>query len=174
MSKRKNNMVRGKSLALIVAVAALVLCVVGGTVAYLYAVTGSISNSFVAQKVNVTLDQTQQEGSLSSVVVNNPDSEKADCFVRVALIPRFSGGVYDGAATLPAVSLGTGWVRHTDGYYYYTQVVTAGTSTEDLLKDPLVLPSNLGVDVLVQALQSTPADAVLEAWGVDPTSLGAN
>lgn len=174
MNKKKTSMVRGKSLTLIVAVAALALCVVGGTVAYLYAVTGSIFNSFVAQKANVTLDQTLQEGCLSSVVVNNPDSEKADCFVRVALIPTFPDGVYDGAATLPAASLGAGWVLHADGYYYYTQAVTAGASTGNLLAAPLELPSNLRVDVLVQALQSIPAEAVLDAWGVDPTSLAAN
>ena len=68
---------------------------------------------------------------------------------------------------------GSGWVEH-DGFYYYTQPVAPGQTTGSCLFTSCT-PDNsekpegadhLEVNIICQAVQSTPANAVTEAWGV--------
>lgn len=58
------------------------------------------------------------------VTVENTGSY--DCFVRVR---AFAGAQYQDSLTYS----GNNWSLAADGYYYYSQIVEAGTSTEDIL-----------------------------------------
>ena len=67
------------------------------------------------------------------------------------------------------------WVKGSDGYFYYTSPVAPGASTAgSLLTCTVTSPENpeytLSVEILAEAIQSTPDKAVQEAWGVTPTS----
>lgn len=58
-----------------------------------------------------------------------------------------------------------------DGYFYYTSSIAPGASTAgSLLTCEVTYPENpeytLSVEVLAEAIQSTPDNAVQEAWGV--------
>ena len=116
-------------------------------------------------------------------VVNN--SETA-VYIRVALVPTWvtddakhepvaqSASLSDLDLTWPTPS--NGWEKHGD-YYYYTQPVSAGAITPELFTSAAVkdnaAPAGCTMDlqVLAQAIQATPKDAVKAAWGLDPTTL---
>ena len=68
------------------------------------------------------------------------------------------------------------WVKGNDGYFYYRTPVAPGNSTgESLLSCTPYYPEGvdpqyiLSVEILATAVQSTPASAVQEAWGVMPS-----
>ena len=70
-----------------------------------------------------------------------------------------------------------GWVEH-NGYYYYTTPVATGALTWQLftgceLAKGVTPPEgySLQVTILADGIQSEPADAVIQAWGVDPSAL---
>lgn len=71
-----------------------------------------------------------------------------------------------------------GWVEH-GGYYYYTKPVKPNQKPEAALTKEMKLKVNCdgadgghqAIDVMAEAIQSTPAKAVKEAWGVDPETL---
>ena len=67
------------------------------------------------------------------------------------------------------------WTKGTDGYFYYWTPVASGKSTAgSLLNCTVTYPENpeytLSVEILATAVQSTPANAVADAWGVTPPS----
>ncbi len=62
------------------------------------------------------------------------------------------------------------WVKGTDGFYYYTEPVEEGQTTPNLIESVKDLKTHddgriFYVDIAVQSIQATPADAVKEAWG---------
>ena len=75
-----------------------------------------------------------------------------------------------GAAPLDEFTPGTGWVKNGD-YYYYTLPVGPGKSTEILVKTITLKTYNdadggyQSIDVIAEAIQSTPVQAVKDAWG---------
>ena len=59
------------------------------------------------------------------------------------------------------------WVRSADGFYYWTFPVALLDKTGVLIKsvsEKKADGKNLVVDISTQAIQSTPDDAVTEAW----------
>ena len=70
------------------------------------------------------------------------------------------------------------WSVGNDGYFYYTLPVAPGASTEgSLLTCTVKYPNNpeytLSVEILAEAIQSVPEDAVKAAWGAG-FSIGAD
>ena len=78
-----------------------------------------------------------------------------------------------GTAELPAFTLGENWVEK-DGYYYYTLPVAPGKTPAANLADKMTLTASYddadggkqALDVMAEAIQSTPEEAVADAWGV--------
>ena len=75
-------------------------------------------------------------------------------------------------ATIPSFTLGKDWVKHGE-YYYYTKPVAPNDSTGDLLGTSITLQEytdadggKQAIDVMAEAIQSTPASAVTSAWNV--------
>ena len=73
----------------------------------------------------------------------------------------------------------TGWAQGTDGYWYYLKPVAPGESTGNLIESCKQLPGAkvptgyyLSVEIIASAIQSVPAQAVGEAWGVTITENG--
>ena len=86
--------------------------------------------------------------------------------------PAYQGQHIGGTASLPAFTLGTGWVKCGD-YYYYTKPVAPNQTPETNLTDSMTLVGSYmdtdggkqAVDVMAEAIQSVPEDAVKAAWG---------
>lgn len=165
----------GKVGALLLSLLLLTVFAVGGTVAYLVTRTTPVQNTFTPAAVSCEVTETFENNVKSNVNVTNTGD--TDAYIRVRLVTyrvNASGQHIGGTATVPDFTLGTNWVEY-GGYYYYTQPVAPGGSPSY----PLI--GNTGItlieytdadggkqviEVMAEAIQSSPASAVQQSWGV--------
>lgn len=157
--------------------------VVGGTLAWLSTKSAPITNTFLPSKVAC---QVQEEFNSTTGVKTNVNVENTgdiDAYIRVKLVSyrtNDAGQHIGGTAELPAFDLGKGWVEH-GGYYYYTKPVKPNQKPEAALTKEMKLKVNCdgadgghqAIDVMAEAIQSVPEDAVQDAWG-DGFSINAD
>lgn len=157
--------------------------VVGGTVAWLSTKSAPITNTFLPTKVTCKVTESFDgiTGEKSNVNVENTGD--IDAYIRVKLVTyrtNDQGQHIGGTASLPTFTLGANWVSY-DGYYYYTLPVAPGGSPETNLTESMTLTGSYpdtdggkqAVDVMAEAIQSVPEDAVQDAWG-DGFSINAD
>lgn len=138
-----------KSLALVLALAMIVVCVVGGTLAWLIATTGSVTNTFTYGDINITLAETTGTSYKmipGYTIAKDPKvtvlagSEKCYLFVKVDKSTNFD--------TFMTYTMETGWTQLKDasenpvpGVFY--RVVDASTANQEfaVLKDNQVTVS---------------------------------
>lgn len=136
-----------KSLALVLALAMIVVCVVGGTLAWLTATTPEVKNTFTTSDVDITLTETTGTSykmipgytiAKDPKVTVEAGSEKCYLFVKVAESDNFDSFMtYD---------MATGWTQG-DGTdipsnVYYREVETSTADQEfAVLKDNQVTVS---------------------------------
>ena len=161
----------------------LLTMMVGGTLAYLTIQTNPVVNQFTPSHVSCTVTESFNGTIKSNVNVTNTSDIPA--YIRVKLVTyrvsdagENAGKHIGGTADLPAFTLGTGWVKHGE-YYYYTQPVAPGASPAANLTDSMTLTGVYNdadggkqvVEVMAEAIQSVPTSAVVSAWNVDPSTL---
>ena len=169
----------GRQVLLLAAIAVIAMGVVGGTVAYLVTKTDPVVNTFTPGEVSCKIDETFDGTTKSNVYVTNTGNTNA--YIRAAIIVTWKDAAGNIAATVPAKGTDytlelneTDWVEH-DGYYYYKGSVAPNAQTEKLIKTCTDLRSNgdytLCVEILADAIQSSPDSAVTQAWGNDALNL---
>ena len=145
-----------KSLALVLALAMIVVCVVGGTLAWLIATTGSVTNTFTYGDINIKLEETDAtvaaDGSATKefkmipgyTITKDPkvtvlaDSEKCYLFVKVDKSANFDKFMtYDMAADWTQLKDTSG--NDVNGVFY--RVVDASATNQEfgVLKDDQVI-----------------------------------
>lgn len=165
------------------ALLALALAVsVSVTMAFLIDKDNSVTNSFTPVSVSCEINEKVENKIKSSVTVKNTGDISA--YIRVAVVVNKAdedGNIVAGAVTEDAgrFTPGTDWVEHTDGYYYYTSPVAAGSSTGNLISGDGISLEGIRVTILEEAIQadgglSDGTKAVVNAWGVDPDELNAS
>ena len=150
---------------------------VGGTVAYLTTKTDSVVNTFEPSEVSCEVQEKFDGTHKKDINVKNTSDIEA--YLRVKLVsyrvndadpPQHIGG----EAPINDFNLGADWVKIGD-YYYYTKPVAAnGGVPATPLTTSLELTSSYNdadggrqvIEVMAEAIQSEPAEAVGEAWGV--------
>ena len=174
---RRRGRFNARLTAIVLATVALLALAIGGTIAWLNDKTDPVENSFdyayVTCRVTESFDATT--GVKSNVNVVNTSNTYA--FLRVKLVAyrtNAAGQHIGGTATIPTFTPGVGWVEH-NGYYYYTQPVSPDEPNNKPATD-LISSITLGsyddtdggytaLDVMAEAIQSTPVQAVKDAWG---------
>ena len=156
-----------KTLALVAACLMLVVGVVGGTVAWLTATTGSVVNTFTCGDINITLAETT--GTSYKILPGNniakdpkvtvsANSENCILFVKVekANWPTFKES--DGTTLKVRYDIADGWTALTgvSGVYYRT--VTSSESNQDfaVLKDNTITVSGNLTKVEVNSMTTAP------------------
>ncbi len=159
--------------ALIVAALAVVIltAAVGGTMAWLSTKTSDLTNTFTPARVTCEVSETFENNVKSNVSIENTGT--TDAYIRAMIVANWctanrkvvktANPTYQG---LP----GSNWVQY-GGFYYYTLPVASGQTTGNLFTkcEQGAVPEgadHLEVNIICQAVQSTPAKAVGEAWGV--------
>ena len=172
---RRKTYHKGRLTAMVIATAVLLALAIGGTLAWLSTKDAPITNTFNPSKVacEVTEKFDGSTGVKSNVNVKNTGTINA--FIRVKLVTyrtNDQGQHIGGTASLPAFTLGTGWVKYGD-YYYYTLPVAPKEKPEADLISSITLESytdvdggHQAIDVMAEAIQSVPEAAVNAAWGV--------
>lgn len=185
-AERRNNRPRRKVrfrvnktfftlLAIIMAIGAAV----GTTVAFLVDQTDKVENTFEYAKVSceVTEKFDVDKGTKSNVQIKNTGT--TDAYIRATYVVNWLDrdgkivpSVPDGYSYELTEDPDGNWTKASgDGYFYYLKPVAPETSTPgSLLTCTVTYPPNpeytLSVEILATAIQSSPASAVRDAWGI--------
>ena len=176
VKKRRKSRVRmNRTTVLLMAILMLIGVVAGSTVAYLIDKTGEVANTFEYAKVSCRVDESFDGKTKQNVQVTNTGT--TDAYIRATYVVNWldkDGGI---VASVPAgysynlaVNPDSKW-KEIGGYYYYPDPVAPNGSTEgSLLNCTVAYTENpeytLSVEILATAVQSQPASAVTDAWGV--------
>ena len=163
-----------KAAVLIIAVLLLLGAAVGSTVAFLTTKTKPVENSFEYAKVSCEVTGSQE-------IINTGTT---DAYIRATYVVNWlnkedgtiAASVPEGYEYKLTENPDGKWTYNPDdGYFYYWTPVAPGEFTAgSLLTCTVTYPENpeytLSVEILATAVQSTPANAVADAWGVTPPS----
>lgn len=163
-----------KPAALLFSLLVLVCVAVGGTAAFLTA-RGQAVNTFTPGTVGAQVTEDFDGTVKKNVNVTNTGS--AEAYLRVKLVSyrvNAQGQRIGGTAAIPTFEPGENWVPYGE-YYYYTLPVAAGQAPAA----PLIGESGITlaqytdadgglqvIEVVAEAIQSSPARAVGQSWGV--------
>lgn len=166
---RRRRVMRNRAILLIASAALVCALAAAGAVAFLIDDTEAVKNEFTPSYVTCEVEESfdKATGEKSNVRIQNTGDIPA--YIRVALVTYCvdGNGNVDGTKTaaIPAFTMGAGWVKSGE-YYYFTKPVAAGALTDTALIDSITLENGQVVEVIASAIQSEPANAVNEAWGV--------
>lgn len=156
-----------RTAVLLIAVLLLITTAVGSTAAFLVTKTEPVVEDFAYAQVSCQVTDAlavQNTGTApayirASYAVNWLDGDGNI----VAAVPE---GYSDGLAENPQGA----WVEGGGGYFYYPYPVAPGDETPSLLTCSPSYPEDpaytLSVEVVAEAIQSDPAEAAEDAWGV--------
>jgi hypothetical protein len=175
-------------MAIVSSIVALLL--VGATLALLFSVGNTVTNTFNPGKVDVKVVEKISGNTKTSITLKNTGNTPA--FLRMAITSYYTGtytlnGTHTeiiGSMSAPIsfdLNTAAGWVKYGD-YYYYTKPVAANASTANLINttgitlnyfvedsrrqnQDVVVTYQQVVEVFAEAIQSAPVDAVKAAWG---------
>lgn len=169
-----------RTAVLFMAIIMLIGAVIGSTVAFLITNTGPVENKFAYASVSCDVKEDFNGSTKKNVQITNTGS--TDAYIRATYVVNWLDKDGKIAASVPEGYIYNvtenpdgKWTKGADGYFYYLTPVAPDASTPgSLLTCTVTRPENpeyrLSVEILATAIQSTPAKAVTEAWGVTPTS----
>ena len=182
--RKKHSRIRMNKLAILfIAVVMLIGAVVGSTVAFLVTETTPVTNTFEYAKVSCEVTENFTNNKKDNVRVKNTGT--TDAYIRATYVVNWVDAQGNIASSDPAgykytltANLNNSWTKGSDGYFYYTSPIAPGDSTQgSLLTCTVTYTDNpeytLSVEVLAEAIQSVPEDAVKAAWGAG-FSIGAD
>lgn len=178
-----------KPVTLLVSLLLLLGIAIGSTVAFLATRTAAKKNTFTPSKVSSQVTESFDGTTKSNVAVKNTGDIDAYLRATVNITWRKDQNTADQTVTAKVpqegvdytitYSAGTGWKKGEDGYWYYLTPVAPGESTGSLIESCTQLAGaevptgyHLSVEIIASAIQSVPAQAVGEAWGVTITENG--
>ena len=165
-----------KAAVLIIAVLLLLGAAVGSTVAFLITNTGPVENKFAYASVSCNVKEDFKGSIKKNVQITNTGS--TDAYIRATYVVNWVDAQGNIVASVPegysytlTENPDSKWTKGNDGYFYYLSPVAPDKSTPgSLLTCTVTRPENpeyrLSVEILATAIQSQPAKAVGEAWGV--------
>lgn len=184
---KKHRPGRAKALLLIASLAVLLTATVGSTAAWLVSKPAAVENDFVPGKVacQVLEDFGAESGTSVKRNVRVKNTGNTDAYIRVLLVFTwkdkdgniFSNKPQEGKDYQINKNL-TDWImQESDAgtYYYYKKRVARDAETDVLIEllrqaDGVTGPENgkykLSVDILADAVQADPPEAVADSWGV--------
>lgn len=155
---------------------ALVLCIAGGaTLAFLMVTTPSMTNVFQYGHVTCAVQEEFDGTTKSDVSIKNTGNTQS--YIRVKLVFTWKdaeGNVSAQPVTNQDYKMDLNKVDwfEKDGYYYAKAPVAPDHNTPDLIHSCTEIVANapegdtLSLEILADAIQSTPTRAVEQAWGV--------
>lgn len=172
INKRKHKKLR-KPVKLVISLLVLVCVSVGGTVAYLTS-KGSVTNQFTVAKVDTEVIEKFDGTEKKNVTATNKGDVPA--FIRIKLVTYRVNGNGDhigGTATISKFTPGTDWFKSGDCYYYSKPVQPGQQPVFDLIGDSGITLETYHdadggkqvIEVIAEAIQATPAQAISDAWG---------
>ena len=168
-----------RTIVLLVASILLITTAVGSTVAFLTTKTEPVENTFEYAKVSCEVTETFDMNAGRCVQVRNTGT--IDAYIRATYVVNWVDALENIVASDPegySYSLtenpDSKWTKIGDYYYYLTPVAPNDSTLGSLLTCTATYPDNpeytLSVEILAEAIQSTPENAVTNAWNVTVSS----
>lgn len=146
----------------------------------------TVSNEMVIPEVTCLIDEEFNGQKKTSITVQNTGDIKA--YIRVKIIHHWvdsKGDVVGRKSTLNNFTLGTGWLKIGDAYYY-TEPVDPTDSTLELLgagqniqlktdsvvQGEVTFEYNQAVEIHAEAIQAEPTSTIKTVWGVNVDANG--
>ena len=159
-----------RTAVLLIAVLLLITTAVGSTAAFLVTKTGPVVEDFAYAQVSC---QVTRSGNTLGV----KNTGTAQAYIRASYAVNWRdreenivAAVPEDYSCAPAENPQGAWVDGGDGYFYYPYPVAPGGEAPSLLTCSVSCPEDpeytLSVEVVAEAIQSNPAEAAEEAWGV--------
>lgn len=157
-----------RTAVLLIAVLLLITTAVGSTAAFLVTKTEPVEEAFAYAQVSCQVTRSD-----NALAVQNTGTAQA--YIRASYAVNWLDGDENIAAAAPDgyscdLEKGIQWEEGGDGYFYYPDPVAPGGETPSLLTCSVFYPENpkytLSVEVVAEAIQSNPAEAAADAWGV--------
>lgn len=156
-----------RTAVLLIAVLLLITTAVGSTAAFLVTKTEPVEESFAYAQVSCQVTD--------ALAVQNTGTAQA--YIRASYAVNWLDGDGNIVAAVPegyscdlAENPQGAWIDGEDGYFYYPYPVAPGGETPSLLTCSPTYPEDpaytLSVEVVAEAIQSSPAEAAEQAWGV--------
>lgn len=154
-----------RTAVLLIAVILLITTAVGSTAAFLVTKTEPVVEAFAYAQVSCQVTD--------ALAVQNTGTAQA--YIRASYAVNWRDVNGNIAAVTPEgyscdLDPQDAWVEGGDGYFYYPDPVDPGDETPSLLTCGVSRPENpeytLSVEVVAEAIQSDPAEAAEDAWGV--------
>ena len=189
--QRKLKLLQSKqslAIKLVICLILLLMISVGGTIAFVVTHTSEIRNTFTESVVKCEVDETFKDNVKSNVSIKNTGDTTAyiRAFVNVTWMNE-SGQVASVSpkSTDYMIEYSTsGWLKGSDGYYYYSLPVQPNNNTAVLIDSCRLLETAsapdgyyLSVEIVCSAIQSTPVSVVSDIWHVklsDDKIVGVN
>lgn len=158
---------RPKHFAGLLALVLILVCTVGGTVAYLVTHTDPVVNTFTPGEVSCQVEEEFDDDNTvkTKAVVKNTGNVPA--YIRVAVVANTidKQGNITGMKTLEGWLNTAKWTK-SGNFYYYNDVVQPGDVTANLLNADGINLEGIQVTILASAIQSMPDGAVKDAWNM--------
>ena len=182
-SNNNNDKKFGKSIVLLISLLLIFTVAAGGTLAYIIDKSQAVVNTFkpseVSCEVYETFNGTTKSGVYIQNVKDNDGLSDTEAYIRAAIVVTWKdavgGNVYGKAPVLGtdySLTINeTGWILGADGYYYHKGSVAPGNNTSVLITEAKQLRAcentnyTLSVEILAEAIQAYPDNAVTQAWG---------
>ena len=176
----KRNHKKKFPVLLIALVGVLVLSTgIGATWAVAFLTTAEVKNTFEPDQVSIVVNETFSNDVKQNVSVTNTGKKNDPAvYVRVRLLTYWYEKDSDHIAAknpwTPEFTPGADWIK-IDDYYYYTKPVEATQSTTNLISSITLVEEGGArqvLEVVAEAIQSKPTDAVTNSWKVAVDSYG--
>ena len=152
-----------KKVVLLLAAAMLILvCGVGGTLAYLVTQAGPVENEFTPGKVTSAVNEDFNGTTKKDVTIKNTGNVSA--YIRAAIVVTWKDAQGNTLPEAPgaddyAIGINTSDWTQNGGYYYYNAAVPAGGSTANLINSCTQAKTyedgrKLCVEIIGSAIQS--------------------
>lgn len=186
---KKHRPGRAKALLLIASLAVLLTATVGSTAAWLVSKPAAVENDFVPGKVACEVQEKfgTESGAYVKRGVCVKNTGNTDAYIRVLLVFTwkdkdgniFSNKPQEGKDYQIVMDDLTDWIMQKSDaglYFYYKKPVAPDAETSKLIDSlrqiaGVTAPENgkykLSVDILADAVQADPPEAVADSWGVD-------
>lgn len=177
-------MYKGKKLLLLFAAVTFLMTVTGGSLAYLHAHTGGLTNSFKAAEAGIVVEEKFDGEIKDEVTVKNTGDTQV--YIRAAYAVYWKNAQGNVVAEVPSDYSYTltenpdaAWIKsETENLFYYPTPVdvndnTAGSLLYCEVKYPQEPIYTLVVEIAAEAIQSKPAEAVEGAWKVSVKTDGS-
>lgn len=155
-----------RTAVLLIAVLLLITTAVGSSAAFLVTKTGPVVEDFAYAQVSCQVTD--------ALAVQNTGTAQA--YIRASYAVNWLDVNGNIVAAVPEgyscdpVENQDDWTEGGDGYFYYSYPVDPGSETPSLLICSPSYPEDpeytLSVEVVAEAIQSDPAEAAADAWGV--------